>query len=123
MSPSRTHPTGLDRIIGIVFFLYPRDILFITEIFFGNFFSDGNGRSSDLRPPCISLYVNIKRCKTHGKRSSRKNVSDHGAYRNKTLTAAGLSGLLTRFPFNHYAQTMPAAAGSGSKPIALAKIQ
>lgn len=52
-----------------------------------------------------------------------KNVSDHGAYRNKTLTAAGLSGLLTRFPFNHYAQTMPAAAGSGSKPIALAKVQ
>ena len=31
MSPSRTHPTGLDRIIGIVFFLYPR-------VFFGNFF-------------------------------------------------------------------------------------
>lgn len=27
-----------------------------------------------------------------------ENVSDHGAYRNKTLTAAGLSGLLTRFP-------------------------
>lgn len=25
--------------------------------------------------------------------------------------------------FNHYAQTMPAAAGSGSKPIALAKVQ
>ena len=23
--------------------------------------------------------------------------------RKKTLTAAGLSGLLTRFPFNHYA--------------------
>lgn len=65
MSPSRTHPTGLDRIIGIVFFLYPRDILW-------KFFSDGNGRSSDLRPPRISLYVNIKRCKTHGKRSSRK---------------------------------------------------
>lgn len=104
MSPSRTHPTGLDRIIGIVFFLYPRDILW-------EFLSDGNGRSSDLRP------------QTHGKRSSRKNVSDHGACRNKTLTAAGLSGLLTRFPFNHYAQTMPAAAGSGSKPIALAKIQ
>ena len=52
-----------------------------------------------------------------------KNVSDHGACRNKTLTAAGLSGLLTRFPFNHYAQTMPAAAGSGSKPIALAKVR
>ena len=52
-----------------------------------------------------------------------KNVSQHGAHRNKTLTAAGLSGLLTRFPFNHYAQTMPAAAGSGSKPIALAKVQ
>ena len=63
MSPSRTHPTGLDRIIGIVFFLYPRDIFFITEIFFGNFFSDGNGRSSDLRPPSISLYVNIKDAK------------------------------------------------------------
>ena len=61
MSPSRTHPTGLDRIIGIVFFLYPRDILFITEIFFGNFFSDGNGRSSDLHPPSISLYVNHKK--------------------------------------------------------------
>ena len=44
MSPSRTHPTGLDRIIGIVFFLYPRDILW-------EFLSDGNGRSSDLRPP------------------------------------------------------------------------
>ena len=52
MSPSRTHPTGLDRIIGIVFFLYPRDILW-------KFLSDGNGRSSDLRPPSISLYVNI----------------------------------------------------------------
>ena len=90
MSPSRTHPTGEDRIIAENY---------------------GNGRSSDLHP------------QTHGKRSSRKNVSDHGAYRNKTLTAAGLSGLLTRFPFNHYAQTMPAAAGSGSKPIALAKIQ
>ena len=71
---------------------------------------DGNGRSSDLHP------------QTHGKRSSRKNVSDHGACRNKTLTAAGLSGLLTRFPFNHYAQTMPAAAGSGSEPIAGAKV-
>ena len=46
MSPSRTHPTGLDRIIGIVFFLYPRDILW-------DFFSDDNGRSSDLRPPSI----------------------------------------------------------------------
>lgn len=31
MSPSRTHPTGLDRIIGIVFFLYPRDILFLSQ--------------------------------------------------------------------------------------------
>ena len=51
-----------------------------------------------------------------------KNVSDHGACRNKTLTAAGLSGLLTRFPFNHYAQTMPEAAGSGSEPIAGAKV-
>ena len=123
MSPSRTHPTGLDRIIGIVFFLYPRDILFYHRDILWEFLSDGNGRSSDLRPPSISLYVNIKRCTTHGKRSSRKNVSDHGACLNKTLTAAGLSGLLTRFPFNHYAQTMPAAAGSGSKPIALAKIQ
>ena len=123
MSPSRTHPTGLDRIIGIVFFLYPRDILFyITEIFFGNFFSDGNGRSSDLRPPSISLYVTIKRCKTHGKRSSRKIVSDHGACRNKTLTAAGLSGLLTRFPFNHYAPVLPRAAEGGSEPIASAKV-
>ena len=122
MSPSRTHPTGLDRIIGIVFFLYPRDIFFITEIFFGNFLSDGNGRSSDLRPPRISLYVNIKRCKTHGKRSSRKNVSDHGACRNKTLTAAGLSGLLTRFPFNHYAPVLPRAAEGGSEPIASAKV-
>ena len=54
MSPSRTHPTGLDRIIGIVFFLYPRDILW-------EFLSDGNGRSSDLHPPSISLYVNIKK--------------------------------------------------------------
>ena len=56
MSPSRTHPTGLDRIIGIVFFLYPRDILW-------EFLSDGNGRSSDLRPPRISFYVNIKDAK------------------------------------------------------------
>ena len=56
MSPSRTHPTGLDRIIGIVSFLYPRDILW-------EFLSDGNGRSSDLRPPSISLYVNIKDAK------------------------------------------------------------
>ena len=115
MSPSRTHPTGLDRIIGIVSFLYPRDILW-------EFLSDGNGRSSDLRPPSISLYVNIKRCKTHGKRSSRKNVSDHGACRNKTLTAAGLSGLLTRFPFNHYAPVLPRAAEGGSEPIASAKV-
>ena len=30
-------------------------------------------------------------------------AKDYGACRNKTLTAAGLSGLLTRFPFNHYA--------------------
>jgi|GEM_PF-4059316 len=104
MSPSRTHPTGLDRIIGFFPLKFPKNTL-------GNIHSDGNGRSSDLHP------------QTHGKRSSRKNVSDHGAYRNKTLTAAGLSGLLTRFPFNHYAQTMPAAAGSGSKPIALAKVQ
>ena len=103
MSPSRTHPTGLDRIIGIVFFLYPRDILW-------EFLSDGNGRSSDLHP------------QTHGKRSSRKIVSDHGAYRNKTLTAAGLSGLLTRFPFNHYALILPEAAEGGSKPIAGAKV-
>ena len=115
MSPSRTHPTGLDRIIGIVSFLYPRDILW-------EFLSDGNGRSSDLRPPSISLYVNIKRCKTHGKRSSRKNVSDHVACRNKTLTAAGLSGLLTRFPFNHYALILPEAAEGGSEPIAGAKV-
>ena len=56
MSPSRTHPTGLDRIIGIVSF-------YITEIFFVNFFSDGNGRSSDLRPSRISFYVNIKDAK------------------------------------------------------------
>ena len=75
-----------------------------------------------ILPASHSMFT-IKRCKTHGKRSSRKNVSDHVAYRNKTLTAAGLSGLLTRFPFNHYAQTMPAAAGSGSKPIAFAKVQ
>jgi len=60
---------------------------------------------------------------THGKRSSRKNVSDHGAYRNKTLTAAGLSGLLTRFPFNHYALILPEAAEGGSEPIAGAKVQ
>ena len=53
--------------------------------------------------PASHSMLTIKRCKTHGKRSSRKNVSDHDAYRNKTLTAAGLSGLLTRFPFNHYA--------------------
>ena len=116
MSPSRTHPTGLDRIIGIVFFLYPR-------VFFGNFFPMATAGLLTCVLPRISLYVNIKRCKTHGKRSSRKNVSDHGAYRNKTLTAAGLSGFLTRFPFNHYAPSMPAAAGSGSKPIALAKVQ
>ena len=104
MSPSRTHPTGLDRIIGIISFSFfqrgsPR-----------NFFSDGNGRSSDLHP------------QTHGKRSSRKNVSDHGACRNKTLTAAGLSGLLTRFPFNHYALILPEAAEGGSEPIAGAKV-
>ena len=122
MSPSRTHPTGLDRIIGIVFFLYPRDIFFYHRDILWEFLSDGNGRSSDLRPPSISLYVNIKRCKTHGKRSSRKNVSDHGACRNKTLTAAGLSGLLTRFPFNHYALIQPEAAEGGSKPIAGAKV-
>ena len=123
MSPSRTHPTGLDRIIGIFsfsFFIFP--FHFSRECSPRNFFSDGNGRSSDLRPPSISLYVNIKRCKTHGKRSSRKIVSDHGACRNKTLTAAGLSGLLTRFPFNHYAPVLPRAAGSGSEPIASAKV-
>ena len=123
MSPSRTHPTGLDRIIGIVFFLYPRDIFFYHRDILWEFLSDGNGRSSDLRPPSISLYVNIKRCKTHGKRSSRKNVSDHVACRNKTLTAAGLSGLLTRFPFNHYAPVLPRAAGGGSEPIAGAKVR
>ena len=39
---------------------------------FNHIVSDGNGRSSDLHPPSISLYVNIKRCKTHGKRSSEK---------------------------------------------------
>ena len=122
MSPSRTHPTGLDRIIGIVFFLYPRDIFFYHRDILWEFLSDGNGRSSDLRPPRISLYVNIKRCKTHGKRSSRKNVSDHVACRNKTLTAAGLSGLLTRFPFNHYALILPEAAEGGSEPIAGAKV-
>ena len=43
-----------------------------------------------------------------GKRSSRKNVSDleptiSQACPNKTLTAAGLLGLLTRFPFHRYA--------------------
>ena len=121
MSPSRTHPTGLDRIIGIFsFFIFP----FSRECSPKNFFSDGNGRSSDLRPPSISLYViHKKRCKTHGKRSSRKIVSDHGACRNKTLTAAGLSGLLTRFPFNHYALILPTAAEGGSKPIASAKVR
>ena len=62
------------------------------------------------------------RCTTHGKRSSRKNVSDHDACRNKTLTAAGLSGLLTRFPFNHYALILPEAAEGGSEPIAGAKV-
>ena len=62
------------------------------------------------------------RCTTYGKRSSRKNVSDHGACLNKTLTAAGLSGLLTRFPFNHYAPVLPRAAEGGSEPIAGAKV-
>ena len=52
-----------------------------------------------------------------------KNVSDHGACLNKTLTAAGLSGLLTRFPFNHYTPAMPRAAGGGSEPIAGAKVR
>ena len=52
-----------------------------------------------------------------------ENVSDHGACLNKTLTAAGLSGLLTRFPFNHYALILPAAAEGGSKPIASAKVR
>lgn len=51
-----------------------------------------------------------------------KNVSDHVACRNKTLTAAGLSGLLTRFPFNHYALILPEAAEGGSEPIAGAKV-
>ena len=60
MSPSRTHPTGLDRIIGFFPLKFPKNAL-------GNIHSDGNGRSSDLHP------------QTHGKRSSRKNVSDHGA--------------------------------------------
>ena len=58
MSPSRTHPTGLDRIIGIFsfsFFIFP--FHFSRECSPRNFFSDGNGRSSDLRPPSISLYV------------------------------------------------------------------
>ena len=54
MSPSRTHPTGLDRIIGIFsFFIFP----FSRECSPKNFFSDGNGRSSDLHPPSILLYV------------------------------------------------------------------
>ena len=34
----------------------------------------------------------------------------------------GLSGLLTRFPFNHYALILPEAAEGGSKPIAGAKV-
>ena len=74
------------------------------------------------------------RCTTHGKRSSRKNVSDHRACRNKMLTAAGLSGLLTRFPFNHYAHISmwcflhqdfiaPTAVRRGSEPIAGAKLR
>ena len=73
--------------------------------------------------PASHSMLTIKRSKTHGKRSSRKNVSDHVAYRNKTLTAAGLSGLLTRFPFNHYALILPEAAEGGSEPIASAKVQ
>ena len=123
MSPSRTHPTGLDRIIGIVFFLYPRDIFFLSQRYsLGISFPMATAGLLTCVLPRISLYVNIKRCKTHGKRSSRKNVSDHGACRNKTLTAAGLSGLLTRFPFNHYALILPEAAEGGSEPIAGAKV-
>ena len=49
MSPSRTHPTGLDRIIGFFPLKFPKNAL-------GNIHSDGNGRSSDLHP------------QTHGKR-------------------------------------------------------
>ena len=54
MSPSRTHPTGLDRIIGFFPLKFPKNAL-------GNIHSDGNGRSSDLHPPSISLYVNHKK--------------------------------------------------------------
>ena len=47
-----------------------------------------------------------------------------GTYRKfyRSFTAAGLSGFLTRFPFNHYALILPEAAEGGSEPIAGAKV-
>ena len=64
--------------------------LWITNgTYFLNVMANGNDFCAKAKSSTqISLYVNIKRCKTHGKRSSRKNVSDHDACRNKTLTAA-----------------------------------
>jgi len=40
----------------------------------------------------------------------------------KTFTAAGLSGLLTRFPFNRSQPACLKAARGGSEPIAGAKV-
>ena len=58
MSPSRTHPTGLDEII----FLSADYSLLKNKQQGAAIRKDGNGRSSDLHPS--------------DKRSSRKNVSD-----------------------------------------------
>lgn len=40
----------------------------------------------------------------------------------RRLQQRDLSGLLTRFPFNHYALILPEAAEGGSEPIAGAKV-
>ena len=107
MSPSRTHPTGLDRIIGIIsfsFFHFSREVLLGTSF------------------PMATAGLLTCVLKLMASGLPKKNVSDHGACRNKTLTAAGLSGLLTRFPFNHYTLILPEAAEGGSEPIAGAKV-
>ena len=43
-------------------------------------------------------------------------------YSHAGLHSDRLAGLLTRFPFNHYALILPEAAEGGSKPIAGAKV-
>ena len=65
MSPSRTHPTGLDRIIGIIFFLYPR-------VFFGNFFPMATAGLLTCILPASYSMLSIKKMQNSWQANNKK---------------------------------------------------